>query len=399
MEDFKTGRLSLGTVLLSDAELAEAANTLYQDYDMARMFDMSLVSLDEVVNFAVLEHIMRGISTEEEVRRYWEMMSVEVMEKISEVVGREEKEITHLAVHRIEKVVTVEDLRRISPLQTHFTLYSVEEGKLKVSVREPEDLGRWPRVACLMGNNMISLLYLPDATYLDGVDPVSGDIHEPILTQELLDSLTESLFFHQDLQSLGTQTKPPKSTQAPNKSKFSYLDSFSYLLQTHIRRQPDNGFFAKPSRNTDRSLKSARSTVVEPPSTTIEVIPPTVLPKPAGVPNLTVLPKSILKSPGTVNPTVLPRSEPRPKLPSQPVPAPKLSKISFQTVHDIEVLPDPLPPPKVAILHRSTHKERQEEEQPKVLIEWKEPDWVPDEKRAIRLSREECSLGGNCCLC
>ena len=351
MADFKTNRLSLGSVLMPNSDLVDTAATLYQEFDMARVFDSQVVEVEHVVNFAVLEHLMRGLCTAEEMDRYWTEMPIGIAGKLNAIVG-DSSEVSHLAVHRIEEVVSLEDLQQLPPLPAHVTLFESGEEGLVRTISEPDDLGRWAKVACLQVNDVLALLYCPEATFLDGFDPVSGETTEPLVTQDLLETLEDSLFYEQVRQNAFVQTKPQKRQQEiqPKQPKFAFLDSFSHLLKPHLQSkspvEPErDDFFARPT------LKSARS----------------------------IRPASI-----------------KPFRPESPYKEPqKQSNNTLQTMHDIEILPEPLPAPRLALLHRAKQRKRPLDRAP---IEPKDPEWAPYERKAKKLGREDCSLDGSCSI-
>jgi hypothetical protein len=289
--------------------------------------------------------------------RYWALLPADLADKLNHIV-QDSSEVSHLAVHKLAEIITIGDLQQVPLLPAHFTLYGTnEEGRLIRSVREPDDIGRWPKVACLQASDVLALLYSPEATFLDGYDPVSGETTEPLLTEDLLAGLTESLFFLQPRKNSSVQTKPPKRPKTQQKqAKFTFLDSFAQLLQPHIRSKPEpdhDEYFARPT------LRSSRS----------------------------ILPS--VKSAG-------PESPVKPSRPESPVPQ-KQSNNRIQTMQEIEVLPEQLPPPRITLLHRAK-RARQPTDLRMIPIEPKDPEWAPYEKKAIRLSREDCSLDGNCVL-
>lgn len=321
------------------------AAELCQEFDMARVFDTLLVEPEHVQNYAVLEHVMRGVCTQEEMERYWALLPADLAGKLNHIV-QDSSEVSHLAVHKLAEIITIGDLQQVQLLPAHFTLYGTnEEGRLIRSVREPDDIGRWPKVACLQASDVLALLYSPEATFLDGYDPVSGDTTEPLLTEDLLAGLTESLFFIQPRKNSSVQTKPPKKPKMQQKqAKFTFLDSFAQLLLPHISSKP------KPDHDEYFSRPTLRSS---------QLILPSV----------------------------------KSSRPESPVPQQSSSRI--QTMQDIEVLPEQLPPPRITLLHRA---KRVRQPADLIPIEPKDPEWASYEKKAIRLSREDCSLDGNCVL-
>lgn len=355
MTDFKTNRLSIGSVLMTNADLVGTAAELCQEFDMARVFDTLLAEPEDVQNYAVLEHVMRGVCTQEEMERYWALFPTDLAVKLNQIV-EDSSEVSHLAVHKLAEIITIGDLQQVPVLPAHFTLYRTsEDGSLIKSVREPDDIGRWPKVACLQASDVLALLYSPEATFLDGYDPVSGDTTEPLLTEDLLAGLTESLFFIQPRKNSSVQTKPPKrQNMQPKQAKFAFLDSFAQLLLPHVRTKPEpdqDEYYARPTNRLSRSiLPSAKSSKPESPS--------------------------------------------RSSKEDYPIPQ-KRSNYRIQNIQEIEVLPEPLPPPRIALLHRAKRVKRPADMIP---IEPKDPHWAPYEKKAIRLSREDCSLDGNCVL-
>lgn len=365
MGDFKTNRLSLSSVLMTNPDLADTTTALYQDFDMIRIFDPLLVEVEHVVNFAVLEHVMRGLCTEEDMNRYWTSLPAGLAGKLSAVVGSN-SEISHLAVHKVAEVVSLADLHELAPLPAHVTLFESSEDGLIKTIREPEDLGRWAKVACLQGNGVLALLYCPEATFLDGFDPVSGETTEPLVTQELLHSLEDSLFYVQVRQSASVQTKPPRKRQeAQSKQpKFTILDSFSYLLKPHLQRKSPaepakDEFFAQPT------LKSSRTMLTASPIQSSRPDSPPIQPSPIQLSKPDAHPQKQWQS-------------------------------SVQTLQEIEILPEPLPPPRITLLHRE--KQRKPVGLDRELIQPKDPEWAPYERKAIKLSREDCSLEGNCSI-
>ena len=356
MTDFKTSRLSIGSVLMTNADLVETAAELCQEFDMARVFDTLLAEPEDVQNYAVLEHLMRGVCTQEEMERYWALLPADLAVKLNHIV-QDSSEVSHLAVHKLGEMITIGDLQQVPQLPAHFTVYGIsEEGSLVRSVREPDDIGRWPKVACLQASGVLALLYSPEATVLDGYHPVSGETTEPLLTEDLLAGLTESLFFIQPRKNSSAQTKPPKRPKAQQKqAKFTFLDSFAQLLVPHIRSKPEpeqDQYFARPTIRSSQSsiLPSVKSSTPESPDKSYH--------HEYSVPQ-------------------------------------KHSNNRIQNMQEIEVLPEPLPPPRIALLHRAKRVKRPADMTP---IEPKDPEWAPYEKKAIRLSREDCSLDGNCVI-
>lgn len=310
MSNFVSPRLHFSTLLQRCPSLSRlsAAHSLSQNYDMCRFF--TSCSLYDAIKFGVLEHIMRPSTLLTEVETLFSFMSQSLASKMSDLVDRKE-EVKEKGIREIEEIVGIEDLKESEDFPVFLYLFQVQNGVFQQDEREPSQEGSWPIIHILQTDEVLCLLYPYNVTFLDGYNPINGDLANVLISPMIIDSIAASLHYEQTRRTLATQTKPPKP------------DSSSPVAEV---------FFAAPHKEPVAasvfSDHSEEEELVQEPLT----FPPQQRSDPSE-------PESGLFEPEIV------RQEPMPKQPSPERPIPPLSQARKPTVKS----PFTPPPPSVPI--------------------------------------------------
>lgn len=384
MSNFVSPRLHYSNLLQRCPSLSSLseAHCLSQNYDMCRFF--TSCSRYDAIKFGVLEHIMRPSTPLAEVETLFSFMSQSLASKMSDLVDRKE-EVKEQGIREIEGIVTMEDLKESEDFPAFLYLFQVKDGAFQQDQREPSQEGSWPIIHILQTNEVLCLLYPYNVTFLDGYNPINGDLANVLISPMIVESIAASLRYEQTRRTLATQTKPPKP------------DSSSPVAEV---------FFAAPHKEPVAASvfseeKSDEELVQE---------PLTLPPEPRSGPFETEVvfqPMPVVQN--------LPLIQPSPER-SRPVPA--LSQGRKPTIKAPPTPPPPSDPINVVkspelikttrkvVLHKNrTSKHMRRSKQSKTvddsgLLEgtmnsW---EWAKFDKEAAKMQRQRESCANDCCL-
>lgn len=205
--------------LQSQLSALPQAHSLLQEFDMCRVFSSNL-DLQDAMNYAALEHIVRVGTSEEDIQAYYDLLPGDLAVALMMLFRRKE-EAGPIAMKELEELLTDDKLRAIDSLPVYLILYELrEEGELERTVVEPEEAGHWPIVCCFLTSELLCLLYPTGATFLDGYDAYTCELRDVLVPPSVLQSIRPSLSVHYQptSNSMQTQTKrartPVKESEA-----------------------------------------------------------------------------------------------------------------------------------------------------------------------------------------
>lgn len=143
-------------------------------------------------NFAILEHILRVSTSKKEADEVLNTLSEPLRSKITELLRRKQSE-GQQPLHELSLKISIRDLERMQDGMIVVSCYNYIDRQLKVTYSEP-GAGKFPECFMLKLGRALYLLYTPQMTTLDGYDPFTGNTIFPLLTEEMVQVFSNSLY-------------------------------------------------------------------------------------------------------------------------------------------------------------------------------------------------------------
>ena len=259
--------------LQSQLSALPQAHSLLQDFDMCRIFSSNL-DLQDAMNYAALEHIIRVGTSEEDIQAYYDLLPGDLAVALMMLFRRKE-EVGPIAMKELEELLTDEKLRAVGSLPVYLILYELrEEGELERTVVEPEEAGHWPIVCCLMAAELLCLLYPSGATFLDGYDAYTCELRDVLVPPSVLQSIRPSLSMHYQPTSMSMQTQTKRARTPVKESEAMGLGIDKDMPSRPVSDVSKSGSFTEALPAVPEVVKP----VIEPVKPVIEPVKPVIEP-------------------------------------------------------------------------------------------------------------------------
>lgn len=386
MSNFVSPRIHFSSFLHSCPSLSQfsSVHSLTHNFDMCRFFTSS--SRDDALKFGVLEHIMRPTTPLAEVETLFSYMSQSLASKMSDLVDRKE-EVKEQGIREIEGIVSLEDLRESEDFPAFLYFYQGKAGEIIQDQREPSQEGSWPIIHILQTDKVLCLLYPYNVTFLDGYNPVNGELAKVLISPMIAESIAASLRYEQTRRTLATQTKPakPDSTSPVTQVFFVPPSKESAVAASLFSEKSEEELVQEPlSLPPEPRSGPFETELVYEPSPPVQISPPR------------------RPSPQKVRPEPV---IPQVRKPSIKVPASPPIKIVQSPVRP-STLPDPVKTTRKVVLHKNKTSKHMRRSKPSRTVDdssllegtmnsW---EWAQFDKEAVKLQRQRESCANDCCL-
>lgn len=328
---------------------------------------------------------MRPTTPLAEVETLFSYMSQSLASKMSDLVDRKE-EVKEQGIREIEAIVSLEDLRESEDFPAFLYLYQGKAGKVVQDQREPSQEGSWPIIYLLQTEAVLCLLYPYNVTFLDGYNPINGELAKVLISPMIAESIAASLHYEQTRRTLATQTKPAKPDSTSSVTEVFFVPPSKEPVASLFSERSEEEFVQEPLSLPPEPRSGPFETEVGfEPSPPVQISPPR------------------RPSPQKVSPSPV-YSQPRRPTVNAPPPSEPI-KIITSPVRQ-STISEPVKTTRKVVLHRNRTSKHMRQSKPSRTVDdasllegsmhsW---EWAQFDKEAVKLQRQREGCANDCCL-
>lgn len=175
------------------------------DVDMYREFRGC--SLETAAGFYYIEHLIRATTPDRDFEEAEDFLLGKEVKFLKEMTRKQNYVFESLVMLQAEFDSYVS--RKLPPMQLE--IFSLTNSEFRHQSIQPGEGGRWPFGYFLITEKRLFSLYTVGMTLVDCFDPITGARSYPLLTKQLLENITSTLYKQTKTRSVGTQTNLEKS--------------------------------------------------------------------------------------------------------------------------------------------------------------------------------------------